>query len=255
MEAGESFRCAVLGFTAAEIPAEDSGDGLDIEEVPVPVPLSPGSLRKELDRSIAVGDPGGDLISVFVPQAVVEEAIDLAERAGEVEVGSVLIGRMHHDAGAQELFLKITAQIPARHALSEAARLSFTAETWEAVQAAIDLRQSSEQQVGWLHTHPARHWCNKECSAEARERCFLAVPFFSRADCDFHRICHLNPGHIAMLVTNSFAGMKVTMYGWDRAIIVQRGFHIIKSDAGGPLPAVASASIIGADTHETPCHP
>ena len=45
------------------------------------------------------------------------------------------------------------------------------------------------------------------------------------------------------------------MYGWDRAVITQRRFHIIKPDAARPLPAAEAASLIGTDIDETPATP
>jgi proteasome lid subunit RPN8/RPN11 len=255
LESGELFTYAVLAFPASDDQGARAPDPLEIEDVPVPTALTPGSINDELERSIAFGDVGSGLIPVFVPQGVIDEVLALTERAKNVEVGAVLIGQMHQDRSTQELFLKVTAQIPARHTLSESTRLSFTADTWAAAQAALDLRRSAEQIVGFFHNHPARYFCNKDCSPEAKEQCPFNTPFFSRADCDLHRVAFWQPHCIALLVTNTFSGMKLTMYGWDRAVITQRGFHIVKPDTARPLPVVEAASIIGTDIHETSCHP
>jgi proteasome lid subunit RPN8/RPN11 len=254
LESGEQFTYAVLAFPASKNRDDEPLDPLEIEDVPVPVTLHPGSIGVELERSIAFGEPGCGLLPVFVPQDVIDEVLALTERADTVEVGAVLIGKMHRDAGSQELFLKVTGQIPARHTLSESTKLSFTAETWAAVETAVALRRSGEQMVGWFHNHPARHWCNKDCSPEAKLQCPFGKPFFSNADCDLHRVAFCKPHCVALLVTNAFSGMKLTMYGWDRAQIVQRGFHIVKPDAARPLPVAEAASIIG-DIHETSCTP
>jgi len=254
LEPGELFTYAVVAFPAPATPGHESPDRLQIEDVPVPVPLHPGSIDDELERSIAYGELGSGLLPVFVPQVVIDEVIALTERADTVEVGAVLIGKMHRDARSRELFMKVTGQIPARHTLSESTKVSFTAETWAAVQAALDLRRSGEQMVGWFHNHPARHWCNKDCLPEAKLQCPFTKPFFSSADCDLHRVAFCSPHCIALLVTNTFSGMKITMYGWDRALIIQRGFHIAKPDVARPLPVAEATSIIGADIHETSCH-
>jgi len=186
---------------------------------------------------------------------VIDEIIGLTEKAEALEVGAVLIGKLHRDTESADLFLKVTAQIPARHILSESTKISFTAETWAAAQAAVELRRSGEEFLGFFHNHPAKHWCNEKCSPEAKLQCPLGKPFFSSQDCDFHRVCFSKPHCIALLVTDTFAGMKLTMYGWDRAVITQRGFHISKPDAARPLPLAEAASIIGADIHETNCQP
>lgn len=255
LQPGELFFYAVLAFPAAADRAPQSPDPLEVEEVPVPVRLAPGSLSEELERSTAFGDVGPGLLPVFVPERVMDEVFALTERAGQVEVGAVLIGNIHQDAASKQLFLKVTAQIPARHAISESSRLGITPETWAAVQAALDLRQSGEQMVGWFHSHPARHWCKKECSPEAKKQCPFATPFFSRTDCDLHRIAFSQAHCIALLVSDTFSGMIPTMYSWDRAEIVQRGFHISKPDPARALPVPAAVSTIGSNIYETSCKP
>lgn len=251
LEPGELFTYAVLAFPEAV--GAQGANPLGFEEVPVPVSLAPGSLAEELARSVSIGTVDGALLPAFVPQRVIDEVVASTEQAQDLEVGAVLIGNLHRDAASGELFLKVSAQIPARHALSESAKLSFTADTWAAVQAALELRQSGEQWVGFFHNHPARYWCTKECAAEARQQCALNTPFFSRADCDLHRVAFVKAHCVALLVTNTFFGMKLTMYGWDRAQIVQRGFHITEPNTARPLPS-ASRSTIGAEHHETSCH-
>ena len=250
----ELFTYAVLAFPASEEKRRQAPDPLQVEELPVPTALTLGSINDEFARSVALGEVGSGLMPVFVPQAVMDEALALAERAGAVEAGAVLIGKLHRDASSRVLFLKVTAQIPARHALSASAKLSFTAQTWAAVQAALDLRRSGEQWVGWVHNHPgAPHWCKKDCAPEAKQKCAFNTPFFSSEDCNLHRVAFSPAYCIALLITNTFSGMKTTMYGWDRAQIVQRGFHITKPDAARPLPAPAAASTIASDIYETSC--
>jgi proteasome lid subunit RPN8/RPN11 len=255
LEPGELFNYAVLAFPVTDEQGNPSANGLELEDVPVPATLLPGSLEEELGRSIAFGDLYPDLVPVFFPRQVLDEALAMTEQAGNAEVGAALIGAMHKDVDSGQLYLKVTAQIPARHAVSESMKLSFTAETWSAVQAALDLRGRREQLVGFFHNHPARFWCNKDCSPEARQDCPFNTPFFSQADCDLHRVVFAQAHCIALLVTNAFSGMKLSLYGWDRAMIIQRGFHITQPDTAQPLPLVPAASIIGSDPHETSCHP
>ena len=255
LKPGELFNYAVLAFPVPEDSADVRHPSLQIDEVPVPTALIPGSIREELARSMPFGDCGTSLVPVFIPQTVIDEALEMAERAAQIEVGAVLIGNLHQDGDSNELFLKVTAQIPAPHTLSDSTRLSFTPDTWAAVQAALDLRRSREQIAGFFHNHPARFWCSKDCSTEARQQCPFNTPFFSRADCDLHRVVFAQAHCVALLATNTFSGMKLTLYGWDRAQIVQRGFHITKPGAARPLPVVEATSIIGADIHETSCHP
>jgi hypothetical protein len=252
LPSGELISCAVLAFPANSAKDKESRHSLEIEDVPVPITLSPGSIDEELDQSVAFGEVDSTLLPVFVPQGVIEEILALSEAAVGVEVGSVLIGKIHHDPRSQVLFVKVTAQVPAPHTLSESAKLSFTSETWAAVQAALDLRRSGEQMLGWFHNHPARYWCSKDCEPDTKLQCPFNTPFFSTADCDLHRVAFSNPFSIALLVTNTFSGMKLSMYGWHRAIIRQRGFHIIKPGTARPLLVAEAASTIG-DIHEPSC--
>jgi len=251
---GELFTYAVLARPEANDRSLQSPDPFEVEEMPVPSNLAPGSLNDELERSVAFGEVGPGLLPVFLPQRVMDEVLALTERAGKVEVGAVLLGRIHQDAASKQLFLKVTAQIPTRHTISESSRLGITPETWAAAQANLDLRQTDEQMIGWFHSHPARHWCAKECAPEAKARCPFATPFFSSADCQLHRVAFSQAHCIALLITDTFSGPKATMYGWDRAQIVQRGFHITQPDAARALPVPAAASIIGSNIHETSCN-
>lgn len=255
LAARELFDCSILAFPTSGAAAVAPSDQFAIEVVPTPMTLTPGSLSEEREKSVPFGSVDCDLIPVFVPQEILQELLRMTEEANTLETGALLLGRTYLDSRQKELFVKITAQIPAHHVLSESTRITLTAETWAAAAAALELRRSDERLISWFHSHPARYWCHRECSPEARQRCPLGEPFFSIMDCDVHRVGFLDPTCVALLATNTFSGIKLTMYGWDQAMICQRGFYIIKSDAAGLLPASTAASIIGADTHETICNP
>src|SRR6185437_2768668 len=106
-------------------------------------------------------------------------AVALHEQAGATETGGVLIGLVHRDTDHPgRLFVEVTAQIPVRHAEHELTRLTFTPDTWKAVDGAIRLRGKKERKVGWWHTHPSRKWCEK-CPVENRKVCKLSGEFFS----------------------------------------------------------------------------
>lgn len=244
LEAGEAFTYTLMAYAETARPTPPD-DGLDLEDVPVPIPLQPGSLAELEGRSTAHGDTDPELIPVFLAAEVVAEAAQLTEDAQELEVGSILLGHLRQDAAAQRIFLEVTGQIPARHTLSESTRLSFTSETWAAAQAAIALRRRGEQMVGWFHSHPARYWCRKECAPEAKRACPLGRSFFSAPDCDVQRTCFLPAYCIGLLITHSFGGMKLAMFSWKHAAIVQRGFHIIRPvGAGAAWPRVEAEAVL-----------
>src|SRR5262249_7991779 len=160
-----------------------------------------------------------------------EEALALTEEGGSVEIGSILLGRLHRDAGAGEAFLEITAQIPARHTVAESMKITFTAATWTAVQAAIDLTRQGEQIVGWFHSHPAKFWCNPKCPPAARRHCPLtrAHSFLSTQDRALHRAVFAKAYCVALVVTNAEAGLEIALFAWKNALLTQRGFHILQT--------------------------
>ena len=136
---------------------------------------------------------------------MIEETVELMVRAGGKETGGILIGHLHRDPGRRQLFLEVTAQIPAQHAEQELARLTFTPETWTAVDAALALRGKGEIQLGWWHSHPASHWCD-DCPPETRRRCKSAgAPsgdFFSAHDVALHRTVFPRAYSIALVLSD-----------------------------------------------------
>ena len=151
----------------------------------------------------------------------------------------MLIGLVHRDtAQPGRLFVEVTAQIPARHAEQELTRLTFTPDTWKAVDAAIRLRGKQERKVGWWHTHPSRQWCEK-CPVENRKVCKLSGEFFSSHDKAFQRAAFPAAFSIALVISDSYAqGLTFPMFGWKQGQIESRGFYRI----GAPVAAAESAN-------------
>ena len=116
--------------------------GFSVEEIVQPLPLAGAPLASFFGNSVPAGpdEPVGRL-PVFLPRRVLDEAVESARQAGDVETGGVLVGKLRRDSGghaaASEIFVEITAQVPAPHTLSQSTKLTFTAETWAAVQAAM----------------------------------------------------------------------------------------------------------------------
>ena len=206
LQAGEHFDYLVTAFPSP--PAAQPRARFEIAEVPTALPLKSSLLEDLYARSIAVGEQNEEDIPVFLPQAVLAEADQLTREAAGVETASVLIGHMHRDRSGGELFLEVTAQIPARNSQGTATKVTFGPETWDAVQSALALRGENEQWVGWFHSHPASAWCSAKCTPEERARCPLQRSFFSADDCDMHRTVFSKAFQIALLVTNTDAGLQ-----------------------------------------------
>jgi hypothetical protein len=249
LEAGESFQYLVCAYAC-----EGRPDAPGPEEPSKFVVKSVGQVLdvRELDMESLLADsrPWGpvdeDQMPVFVPQRVIEEAVELMAAAGDTETGGILIGHLHRDRGGQGLFLEVTAQVRAQHAEHELTRLTFTPETWTAVDAALALRARGEIYAGWWHTHPARHWCD-ECPPETRQRCKSAgLPsgdFFSAHDVALHRAVFPRAYSVALVISDGCedAGRPIwRLFGWRQGMLMARGFHVLLP-AAPPAAAVAQS--------------
>jgi len=253
LQAGESFEYMVMAFPD-ESPAPPAPQArFALEEVPVPLTLKPSALAGFLSRSTACGENETQDIHVFIPQAILAEADLLTRQSPAIEVASVLIGHLHRDATEGEIFLEVTAQIPARNSQGTSLKVTLGPETYEAVQSAIALRGRGEQWLGWFHSHPASAWCNPQCSPEARAQCPLQRVFFSADDCDVHRTLFPKAHSIALLFTNTDAGLLHALFSWRNGLIVQRGFHVLDGDQTPQPAAPIAAATIGDNENEKPC--
>ena len=201
-----------------------------VEEVVHPLPLEERSLafyhqhsqHFEEETSTVQDIPD---VQVFFHSQIMEEALELAKNAGDLETGGILIGHLHRDTTSTEIFLEVTAQIPAAHTQAQQTSLSFTSETWAAVQAALTLRKNKELWLGWWHCHP--NFC-KHCPEERQKTCTLSKPFFSQEDGNLHREVFSRAFNVALLLTNRGAqGWATNAFGWRQGMIASRGPAII----------------------------
>jgi hypothetical protein len=257
LQAGELFDYLVAAFPSppAAPGAAPARARFEIEEVEVPLPVKSSLLADFAARSMAAGVQDQEDIPVFIPQPVLAEVDQLTRDAGGRETASVLIGHLHRDRPSGDLFLEVTAQIPARHSQTTATKVTFGPATWDAVQGALALRSGQEQWVGWFHSHPAASWCNPQCPPESRAQCPLQRVFFSADDCAVHRTVFSRAFQIALLVTNTDAGLLHALFSWRNGLIVQRGFHILgNEEKQNPAVATAALATIGDAENEKACH-
>jgi hypothetical protein len=187
-------------------------------------------LVEALAQTAAMGEQHPDDVPVLVPDAVLREVAALTlERAGQ-ETGGVLIGHLRRDHASPELFLEVTAQIPARDAVGDEGHLEFSPQVWSDVRAALELRRRQELMVGWWHSHPVREWC-KNCAEEKRATCALAEGFFSSADRRLHRIVFPRAYSVALVASDTGRGAPgMALFGWRAGQIERRGFHLMRED-------------------------
>jgi proteasome lid subunit RPN8/RPN11 len=70
----------------------------------------------------------------------------------DIEVCGVLVGNVYHDADGAWLYVEFA--IEGNHATQRAAQVTFTAQTWESIQAVMDRDHPDKRILGWYHTHP-----------------------------------------------------------------------------------------------------
>src|SRR5262245_33290729 len=239
LQAGATFLYVVKAQPGAATGDEPQPDGFSVEEIAQPLPLTDGAIESVRACAIRSGpdEPAGQL-PVFLPKQILVEAVEQARQAADVETGGVLVGKLCRDrrpqhGAAPEIFLEITAQVTAPHTRSQSTRLTFTAETWAAVKAAISLRRRNEIMLGWWHFHP--DFCRlRNCPVERREHCSASSAFFSAEDVHLHATCFPAAYHVALLVNDSTAaGMTWSLYGWSRGMVTARGFHVLTDDTKG----------------------
>ena len=227
LKPGELFLYKILAFRNPPEPANGSGFAFSVRDTSPPLPFIDSPLSLLESASVACGEAVAGDVPVFIPQHVFDEAEALTLEAGEVETGGILIGNIHRDAGLPEIAVVITAQIPARHTESKTTSLTYTADTWTAVQAALDLRKSDEVMLGWWHSHPSFKFCNAECPPERRRDCALQKPFLSGDDLLLHRAVFPKAYHIALLANLADAGLDFSLYGWRHGVVRRRGFNVL----------------------------
>ncbi len=223
---GDNFYYIPVATPGAARPQAEAKPMFSSEEVARPLPLRESALDAFLRGSAVSGTVDADDAPVFIPRKVLDEAGALSRAAGARETGGILIGHLHRDASLPEIFAEVTAQIPARHTRQELTRLTFTAETWTDVQAAIDLRRRNEIYLGWWHSHCVGEWC-KDCPEEKQKECKLAKDFFSTTDRSLHRTVFPRAYSVALVVNDAPpAEPTYSLYGWRQGLLEARGYYI-----------------------------
>lgn len=211
-----------------------SSEPFACEDLPQELQLAERDLDTFLERAERVepeGGPASDALPVFMPRHLLLEAEALKEKAGDVETGAVIIGHLRRDSRRPEVFAEVTALLPAPYTEATSTRVTFTADSWQATEAVLQLRGAGEVMLGFLHTHPARFWCSK-CESSRWATCPMAQPFFSTEDRAFHKDVFPRAFSIAVVSGDTFdaeQGWKVfhALYGWHEGIMTERGYHVL----------------------------
>jgi hypothetical protein len=227
----EQFRFDLCAYALPETlaAAPSATDGLRIESAPTPIAIGSSALRPRLAAARPHGEHDAADIPVFVPSRVLEEVTDLARAAGRLESGGVLAGRLVRCPERRELFVEVSALIPARHGEAGTGRFTFTPETWADVDRTLTLRRRAEVPVGWAHSHP--RFC-ASCPPERQRDCLFSKPFFSEDDRHLHRAVFPLGHQVGLLISDlPERGHVPALYGWRHARVVERGFHELPARA------------------------
>jgi hypothetical protein len=106
-------------------------------EIEPPLPLGPAELSLATAHAEQRGEPNVDDLEVLIAPTLLAEAEAVTLDAGACETGGILIGRLHRDITLGDIFIEVTAQIPARHTQSDSVTLTFTTDTWTHARAAL----------------------------------------------------------------------------------------------------------------------
>lgn len=234
ISAGQTFAYRIYALADQHRPRTDNSE-VDIQAVDTPPAIGDSDMYPLIRRAETVGGRSGSVstgskprpdpcLRVFVPRSLLDETSRLGQAAGDIETGGILVGRLLRDTGG-EIFVRLTAQIPAPHTEATQGSLRFTPATWSSVDAAIRLRASDEVPLGWWHTHP--FFCAR-CPREQRALCPLSSPVFSEADRALHREVFQMPWNVALLL--SFLGEKHPshdLFTWNRGAIEASRFYLL----------------------------
>jgi len=254
LKTGDLFHFRILAYRQPPEAEASHGIRFTVRDATPPIKFVEAPLAELAGASVDCGVGESDDIPVFIPQSVMDEADAITREAGSNETGGILIGSLRRDPAIPEIAVVVTAQIPARHTESKTTSLTFTAETWTAVQSALDLRRSGEMMLGWWHSHPSFAFCNDDCPPERRKTCSLQKAFLSGADLGLHRTVFPKAWHIALLANNADAGLEFALFGWRGGVVQRRGFNIL----GAPRKTSESAPLFlhepstGDTDHATP---
>lgn len=246
---GEAYRVLPVAYSRAEEGAAAGAKSRFSTRLVAPVlPIASGNVSSFMDRACGpVGGAGdeGDC-RVFLPEEILDETRALAHAAEARETGGLLIGHLHRDADMQ-LFLEVTAQLPALHVDASQTRLTFTSDTWTEFRAALALRRRDEIMLGWWHSHPVREWC-KNCSDAQQRVCSLRGDFLSEDDRLLHRAIFPRAYSMALVVNDvGYQDPTVSLFGWRQGLIALRNYHVLDPStfvgtASGPALQESSTS-------------
>jgi proteasome lid subunit RPN8/RPN11 len=193
------------------------------------LPVRPGLLQS-LPSQGAWDSPRPGEFPVLIHRQVITDALAEAAAAPENEAGGFLLGHLRRDSESNEVFLQVTALVPAQYTEATAASVTFTPESWAHMRSMTELRGEGEILAGWMHSHPFR-FC-AECPVPAPAECIAKILFFSRDDEFVMNAAFPQPFMVGLVagveprLEAALGHPPVRLFGWERGLIRARGFHV-----------------------------
>jgi hypothetical protein len=228
LRSGDRYSYLVVAHPAPEETPKDGG--LTVTNSSPGLPARDATLESFLVHAKPSGVVDMEDMPVFVSSRVLEEAAERTHAEQGTETGGILIGMLWRDVGTGDLFVEVTAQIPAQHTSGSNVKLTFTAQTWAAASAALRLRARGEIYLGYWHSHPVREWCKaKECTPEKQRTCHLAKDFFSPDDEAVMRAAFPRAYSVAIVANDTaFTDLTFSMFGNREGSTQPRGFYVLE---------------------------
>lgn len=230
LRAGDRFLYLVSAYPIESGTRGGNGGRFEVTDIAPSIPARE-SLFSEFFRTAKVqGNLEEGQVPVFISGRVLNESTLLTQEAQEVETGGFLIGHLHHDREAPDVFVEVTAQVPATGTVGEPSRLMFTSDSWTAARSAITLRRRDEIFLGWWHSHPLKYWGCRNCPPEKQRACALFRGFLSEHDRSLHRAVFSRAWCIALVVSDGTGSdPTLSVFGWNRGLLEPRGFYVLDS--------------------------
>ncbi|MBX7211048.1 MAG: Mov34/MPN/PAD-1 family protein [Verrucomicrobiaceae bacterium] len=241
LKKGDAYTFKTLAYARTEAPAPARKGIFVIEDEEVESPVAEREIAPLVARSTTDDETleSAEALRVFIPQSILDETRGIAEAAGNVETGGLLIGHVHRDPVEPVIFLEVTAQIPAAHTNASVTSLNFSDDTWLAARAAMNIRNRGESMIAWWHSHPSKWFCNESCPLEKRLACHLQQSYLSADDLLLHRTVYPKAWQVALLVNVADAGTTHTAWGWHAGSVRQIPFRVLALAPAAPPRAKA----------------
>ena len=227
--AGDVFRYLVLATVRRRDADLAGASSFTVRDVTPPPTIMSTSMLPLLGQSVTIGEPAPREAPAFVPQHVLDEIAELTKQAAPLETGGALVGHLHRDPAARQVFTRVTAQLPAKHTEASAVRLMFTADTWASLRHEVGVRGCDELMVGWWHSHPVREWCRlNQCPEREHDACAFSRDIFSEHDRAVHRTVFAG-AHSVALVANDVSppAVRFSAHGWSFGMLQGRSVFVV----------------------------